>query len=919
MHRSKKRIYFPKGNRPKALVAINGNILCGDIVDKSDEGLGIEFHSREAIREESKGRSLQVFVNDADESCRINEMVIKTIIEGDNQKPLRLGFKAETRESREQFDKIFEKLRADENSETLAFNYQEDRIPRIDIDGPNSKQSIKNRLDWLEKSGRSNLDHIVNNNLDPMSLIGNIENYVGAVQVPIGIAGPIKVNGEHVNELVPIPMATTEGALVASASRGALVCNLSGGINTHVIDQTMLRAPVFFFNSIIESTKFVSWVKNQQSSIAKMAESVSSIAKLKSIDPVLMGGVVHLKFYYSTGDAAGQNMTTACTQFAAKWIIDKIAAFPDIKLRHFMIEGQFSGDKKTNIQNFTHGRGLSVISECLIDRDILGKMMRTTPELIVELWDAAKSAGMAIGMVGSNINFSNMLAGIFTATGQDIASVHESSMGILTMKIKNDGLYVSAYLPSLVIGTVGGGTSIPAQKECLELMDCHGQGKVRRLGELIAASCLALDLSTICALAANEFSNAHKRFGRNRPKNSFKLSGLNATNLTEFCEDRKILAINSKNFCGKSGITSNIVSRKSSSSSPKDTINVKSKGIFRLNIDYQNKNNIENTNVIFKIKEPSSHLIKLSLNLARLSGEDNLPGLYKAHSGIFGFNGSHLREIELHKDLAKKVPNLVPEYWGSIIDPSRDLYGLIMEDLSSYRLMDSVDKLELWNDREIKTCLDGMAELHAYFLNKPELINSPNTYMLNVKKLSEAKTFLEGLNEYVINRFPEITSNFGGRIANKMIELPSMAIEIANYHNTLNHGDFNPRNLCIKDSDQGPHLCLYDWELASFTNPQRDLVEFLAFVIKSEDSNLWNQYISYYYGRLTELSKVKLDRQSFDKVLIYNAYLYAMTRLNLYYLAHNYTRFTFLDRVYKSLSTFIENMENSSKPNDRAA
>ncbi|NPA94248.1 MAG: hydroxymethylglutaryl-CoA reductase, partial [Thermodesulfobacteria bacterium] len=496
-----------------------------------------------------------------------------------------------------------------------------DKIPRFSRKSHYSQQAISARLSWAREVSGARLENIEKTILKPETLAGNIENYIGAVQIPIGLAGPLHVRGTYIDDYVPLPIATTEGALVSSITRGALACNLAGGVHCRVIRQQMVRAPVFFCESMMGAVNLEQWIYQHLEEIREKAQSVSSVARLQRVEPVVFGNTLHIRFYYYTGDASGQNMTSACTFVACNWIEEQIKDYPSIGFKWYTIEANMSGDKKANYQNFINGRGVSVTATCFIPGKILKKILRVEPERFVRIWSEAEFSAGLIGMHGSNINFSNVIAGIFTATGQDIACVHESSGGIFKVNQEGDGLVFTAQLPSLVAGTVGGGTSLPVQRECLELMGCYGSGRLFRFAEIVAAACLALDISTGSAIVTNDFVSAHERLGRNRPRNRLSWSEINERFFAQFFKDQNLEILKAEKAPRKtcSGIISSITKESSSVY-----------GLHRYRLEARNQEGRPfDMKVFLKIKASSRELDRIGLKVAKLTGEDRIPGLYE--------------------------------------------------------------------------------------------------------------------------------------------------------------------------------------------------------------------------------------------------------------------------------------------------
>jgi hydroxymethylglutaryl-CoA reductase (NADPH) len=388
----------------------------------------------------------------------------------------------------------------------------DDRIPRDPSDDYGTA-AITRRQDFARERTESALKHTSTYSLDPSTLPGNIENFFGAAQVPMGLAGPLLVNGEHAQGDFYVPLATTEGTLVASYSRGMKLCRAAGGITTTVLDDRMQRAPVFSFANAREARAFASWLDEHFDEIAAAAEATTSTGKLIDIQKFSVSKLLYTRFNYTTGDAAGQNLTGKATFAACAWIKQN---YPDEV--HFLLEGQFATDKKTSVVNMLHTRGKRVVAELTLPAALVAEHMNVTTD---KLFNARMRGqlGSIMSVTNNNGNHSaNGLTAMFIATGQDVANVAESSaLYGFSELLPNGDFYVSVTLPSLIIATYGGGTGLATQRECLELLDCYGAGKVRKLAEIMAATVLAGELSLGSAVVAEEWVQAHDDLGRNRP------------------------------------------------------------------------------------------------------------------------------------------------------------------------------------------------------------------------------------------------------------------------------------------------------------------------------------------------------------------------------------------------------------------
>lgn len=385
------------------------------------------------------------------------------------------------------------------------------RIPRSNLDNY-AADIIKSRRSFISAQTGVKLEHTTQYSFDPHLCQGNIENFTGVAQVPLGFAGPLKVNGEHANGEFLIPLATTEGTLVASYNRGCKLLNLSGGVNCTVVDDAMQRAPVFVFADSRRAREFVKWVNENMDSIREEAETTSRVAKLIYVDPYLANKFAYLRFNFTTGDAAGQNMVGRATFAACSWIIDN---FPEIE--HFYLESNFATDKKSSQINIMRTRGKRVTAEAVIKRDVLIQHMRVEPESLAYHYQVANVGSILSGANNNGAHSANAITAMFIATGQDVANVSESSAGILYTELTDTGdLYISITIPSLIVATYGGGTNLPTQRECLEVLGAYGKGKVNKLAEIVAGVVLAGEISLGSAISSSDWVSSHEKYGRNR-------------------------------------------------------------------------------------------------------------------------------------------------------------------------------------------------------------------------------------------------------------------------------------------------------------------------------------------------------------------------------------------------------------------
>jgi hydroxymethylglutaryl-CoA reductase (NADPH) len=321
------------------------------------------------------------------------------------------------------------------------------------------------------------------------------------------------VNGEHAQDDILIPLATSEGTLVASYNRGIKACNLSGGVKSTIVNDCMQRAPVFVFRDAREARDFTHWVDEHTDAIREEAEATSSVAKMLFVDQYQSNKFAYLRFNFETGDAAGQNMVGRATFAACGWIMDQ---YPE-PIQHFYLESNFATDKKASQVNVMKTRGKRVTAEATIDRDVLIQHMRVEPESLHYHWNVSTVGAFLSGANNNGAHSPNAITAMFIATGQDVANVAESSAGVLYTELTDDGdLHISLTIPSLIVASYGGGTGLPTQRECLEVMGCYGKGKVKRLAEIIAAAALAGELSLGAAISSSDWVSSHESYGRNR-------------------------------------------------------------------------------------------------------------------------------------------------------------------------------------------------------------------------------------------------------------------------------------------------------------------------------------------------------------------------------------------------------------------
>ena len=386
------------------------------------------------------------------------------------------------------------------------------RIPR-DRANDYTRDAAHTRLEFAREQTGVPLEHVGGYTFDPAILTGNIENFMGVAQVPLGLAGPLLVNGEHAQGEFWVPMATAEGTLVASYNRGMRLLHEAGGVTTTVLQDHMQRAPVFIFPSAREARDFRDWLGEHFDEIKAAAETTTRSGKLQEIETYSAARMLYTRFNYTTGDAAGQNMTGKATQAACRWIMEN---YPGIE--HYFLEGAFATDKKSSQVNMLRTRGKRVVAEATVPDELFRSVMRSNSELMFRRQQVSNFGGFMSGVNNNGSHSANGITALFIATGQDVANVAESSAAFAYAERRENGdYYFSITIPALIVATYGGGTGLATQRECLEMLGCYGKGKVYKFAEIVAATVLCGELSLASAVVAEEWVEAHDLFGRNRP------------------------------------------------------------------------------------------------------------------------------------------------------------------------------------------------------------------------------------------------------------------------------------------------------------------------------------------------------------------------------------------------------------------
>jgi hydroxymethylglutaryl-CoA reductase (NADPH) len=384
-------------------------------------------------------------------------------------------------------------------------------VPRLARQGYAPDQ-VELRRRWVEEATGADLSHVGAFSIPSEEMRGNVENPVGAAQVPLGVVGPLEVLGEHARGRFYVPLATTEGALARSYERGMVALTRAGGATARISVDRNRICPVFVLADVEAAHRFATELPERFDEIRTEAEATTRHGRLEELKCEAVGREVIVTFSFATGDAHGMNMIAKAADRACRWIVEQTAA------ERYLIFSGATSEKRASGSLLAGGKGKRVVAGARLPRRVVRSVLQSTPEALVDLWEHTVVGHLHAGSFGYNGHFANGLTALFIACGQDVANVANSAVGITRFEPAGDGdLYASVTLPSLTVATVGGGTGLGTGRECLEMLGCSGSGKAGKLAEITAATLLAGELSMAAAIAGGQFVEAHETYGRNRP------------------------------------------------------------------------------------------------------------------------------------------------------------------------------------------------------------------------------------------------------------------------------------------------------------------------------------------------------------------------------------------------------------------
>lgn len=789
-------------------------------------------------------------------------------------------------------------------SEQSQIAFDDRSLPKVPGRGLYTEEARQDRLAFAREQTGAKLEYVSKTVFDPKALVSNIEAFIGSVEIPVGLAGPLYIKGEHANGLFYAPMATSEGALVASVTRGATAITRSGGVTTRVIGQRMLRVPMFVLSDMGSAMFFAEWVNDHFKEIAAQTRKYSNYANLTEIQTQLFGKTVYVHFVYQTGDAAGQNMTTTCTWQACQWIMNEMKKFEGLVFENFYIESNLSNDKKVTYQSFIKGRGIRVVCECVIPRNICETVLKVNPDSLFATYNKILTGCISAGMIGANGNIANVIGAMFTAAGQDIACVHESAIGQLFVEKIDDGdLYFAMVLPSLVVGTVGGGTGLPHQRECLELMGCAGPGNAHKLAEIIGSYCLALDLSTMSAIASDQFARAHEKLGRNRPVNWLKMGDFDKAFFDRAFRsyfNNPATTVAKAEQVKVQNMGSSIITELTSHKINKLVGHYP----FRVQLEGQDKP----VDVMLKIKPLDAEVILVSNSIAAMC-DARLAQSYNQFKDKLEFKGCHSRELFVMSQQDERFRKHAPITYFTLQDPSREAYVLVQEFMSGLELMDTADDVSGWTEAHIFAAIDGMAELHSIWYEKGEELKQQNwpIYPPTRESVMEKIRLWEMLGAHAKQEFPEWFSDEDmENYREQVYTVVDWYGKLDSLPHTLIHNDFNPRNVAFRRNGDDLNLIAYDWELATWQVPQHDLAELLSFVLPcTANVNDVDRYVERHRVALERATGKSIDKEQWHLGYALSLKDLMINRIPMYVMGHTFRHYKFMERVLKSFRNLL--------------
>jgi len=759
-------------------------------------------------------------------------------------------------------------------------------LPIVPGRGITSASATRIRQEFL-RALQLDISHISASRLEPLEVNNNIESFIGSVEIPLGLVGPLLFKDQGRQELVYTAAGTLEGALIYSMNRGAKVLSRSGGFDAEIVWKKMLRAPLILFQNDEETTIFAAFFTEYKASFIQTAESYSNHAQVQDIQLIQDYSCIHLKVYYSTGDASGQNMTTTCTWHALTELMTQFREkYPQIQC-NFVIEGNAASDKKISSDSIEKGRGVRVTARAEIPESVIREVLRTSSENFLKFFEPSRKNALHQGMIGYNINVANAIASIYVATGQDLASVHESSVGYLNIDNCEDGLQCELTLTNLVIGTIGGGTHLPAQQEVLTMMGCAGQGKIERFAKLVAGFALGLEISTFAAIVSGEFAKSHEKLGRNRPLKWLVRADIQKSlvqeGLKEFhpnIELKSCEIIPALEMDG--GILTNITQKISS----------KLIGLILIQNEYTVNPGIP-AKMIIRSKALDLDVIR-GLHTIASSIDTKLADLIFQYKDRIEYRHCHAKDVYLNNWLQEQCYPYFPVCFGSLVDENREIFLIFQEYLENarFRLRNSENHPESWTESDVQKTIEAITLFHK---NAEGIEQS----VFPVYKPWEAEELYARMLQIILQ---ETNKNLNPESIRYLLEvLPELerAAKCQTIRPTIIHNDFNPRNIMMRSTGEP---VIYDWELAVIDLPSRDILEFLSFILSPEFTKAeLMKYLTFHRSFYPEYSV-----EDWKQAYLYSMQVYLITRISFYEVSAILANYEFSSRVCKTSMRMLD-------------
>jgi len=750
------------------------------------------------------------------------------------------------------------------------------------------------RMNYLETLSKNISKDVKSKSIGLVQIQNNIESFIGTVEIPLGLVGPLLfIDKNKKPEWVHSAIATTEGALVASMNRGIKAISECGGFEAHIVHQKMVRTPMYTFKRLSESIAFDEWIKKNFKKIKAKAQMHSNHAELLEIGSVIIGKIVHLKFVYTTSDASGQNMTTSCTWNACLWIEENFQLETNIEILNFVIEGNGASDKKVSFYAIQNGRGCHVISECFLTNEVIEKTLRTNANDMFSSYNHSLSISRLDGMVGHNVNVANAIAGIFASTGQDLACIHESSIGTLQIEQTKEGLYLSLVLPNLVVGTIGGGTHLPVPSRILELMDCNGAGKVERFAKLIAGFALSIEISTLAAIVSGQFARAHQKLGRNKPIKWLLASEIDMNFVKEntpYLND----AIDRVSFDNEIHLDNGILTDL--------TKKITKKVIGFIQADIYNADG-QHYPLLLKSKALGKEVLD-GLHFMASNVSVDLADILAKHYNALEYKDNHIKELAVYEALQNIGFPYMPRLYGTVKNRDREIYLILMERLDSRNmlLMNSESTPEKWTIPLIKKTMDSIHIVHVNFQYDKDKLESIEVFAIQkALKLYNAFVVLNRKDYDYLNadcRFDELTDFINDWSKNGYNPKSKMS---------LIHNDFNPRNIAIRANGDP---CIYDWELSTYGIPHRDIFELLAFTLTPdfECSDLVD-LLKYHFALVKSINNEDYSWADYLHDFKLGGQAFIISRVNFYLTGSILMNYPFIESVFTTSFKMLDSLK----------